>query len=251
MNTMEKIEKIYKKIPFPVKYTLAKIINLSFSSISKKDIDRIRNLCKIQLKGFEYIKGSLKIGITELEIQKLFHKYIKTFRLRLGCPLLVAFGSNTANVHAYATKNKLKENDIVLIDFGLKYSLFDSIGNDITRTFFFGEATKKQQQIYKIVEKAHDEAIKFVKAGRTTYSIDRLARKVINSEGYDIPHGTGHGIGRYIHSPPFIDKSNTYRLKENDIITIEPGIYIPNEFGIRIEDDLLVTKTGFEILSNK
>lgn len=247
---MEPFEKILKKIPFSVKYTFFKFVNLSLRSPSPQRVEKVRALCKIQLRALKHLQEHLKVGLTEQEAQKILQKYVKRFRLRLGCPILVAFGPNTAKVHAFPSKRPLDDKDIILIDFGLKYSLLGTIGNDITRTFFRGEPSVKQKDVYKIVKKAQLEAMKMVRAGQTCYSVDMASRKIITNHDHDIPHSVGHGIGRYIHAPPPINNNNWYRLKENDIISIEPGIYIPGEFGVRIEDNLLVTKNGYEILSD-
>ncbi|MHA1314277.1 MAG: M24 family metallopeptidase [Candidatus Helarchaeota archaeon] len=246
---MEKFENLLKKIPFPIKLTASKFVNLSFRARTEKHVERVRKLCRIQLRALDLLQERLQAGITEIEVKNFLKKEVKKSGTHLGCPILVAFGLNTANVHAFATDNPLKENDIILIDFGLKFSLIDTVGNDITRTYFHGTPTKKQLEIYKIVEIAQKNAIERVKAGRTTFEVDNAARSFIKAHGFDFPHGVGHGIGRYIHAPPFLDQNNWYELKENDIITIEPGIYVPGEFGVRIEDVLLVTRDGFEILS--
>ncbi len=168
-------------------------------------------------------------------------------------PLLVSSGENTANVHGYASNRKIQENDIIMIDIGLKRHLFSSCTSDITRTFFIGEPTPLQKKIYRIVKKAHDKAIEVLKPGLNTFMVDKMVRTYFGRFGYGMPHGLGHGTGtRYPHNPPMLsNKFAGFILKENDIITIEPGIYLPEKFGVRIEDMILITRDGYEIISKE
>lgn len=156
---------------------------------------------------------------------------------------IVAFGAHTAFPHHEPGKTPLKKGTPILIDIGMKYQGYCS---DMSRMIFTAEPTKKQKEIYNLVLKAQLTAIAGIKAGISGAKADALARDIINNAGYgnQYGHAGGHGVGLDIHEIPSLSEHYDKKLKENSIITIEPGIYIPGEFGVRIEDMLLVTKNG-------
>ena len=164
---------------------------------------------------------------------------------------------NAAKAHALPTEKKLKKGDLVLLDAGGKFQRYCS---DRTRTAFFDENfnfSKKQNfknnfinEIYNIVLQAQEEAIKAIKPGVKACQIDKIARDFISKKGYEefFFHSTGHGVGVDIHELPRISKKDETILKEGMVFSIEPGIYLQDKFGVRIEDVVLVTKNGCEIL---
>ena len=162
---------------------------------------------------------------------------------------IVAFGPNASRPHHQPSGKKLKQKDTVLIDFGAKYKGYCS---DITRCFVIGRPTTFYKKVYDVVEQAQAAAIKIIKAGVKINDVDAAARKVIKDN--DLPvygHGTGHGLGLEIHESPFLKVGAKGMLKAGQIITIEPGIYIRRQLGVRIEDDVLVTEDGSRILTRK
>jgi len=149
--------------------------------------------------------------------------------------------------HYHPANRKLKTNDTILIDFGAHYKNYKC---DITRCFIFGKPTKQYLRAYAAVRKAQQAAIETVAPGITIAQIDQAARKVITSSQFpQFGHGTGHGLGLDVHELPHVTHKNTDALEVGQVITIEPGIYLPGKLGIRIEDDILVTKTGYKILT--
>lgn len=170
---------------------------------------------------------------------------------------IVAINSNAAKPHALPTDTKLKYEDLLLVDAGLKYKRYCS---DRTRTVFVNDSlnfdldqefsSKKVQKAYDLVRKAHDTAIEKARLGMTGSQIDRLAREVIENGGmgdYFI-HSTGHGVGLDIHEMPYISSRSQTVVEDGMVFTIEPGIYIPGEFGIRIEDMVVMQRGRVEVL---
>jgi Xaa-Pro aminopeptidase len=138
----------------------------------------------------------------------------------------------------------------LLFDWG---ALVKGYCSDLTRTLMIGRVSPKMKQIYKVVLDAQTAAIKFLRPGVTTIQADRVARDVIKDAGFDkqFGHGLGHGIGRDIHELPTLRKTGTEEeLRPGMIVTVEPGIYLPGEGGVRIEDDVLITHSGCEVLSS-
>ncbi|MBD3361019.1 M24 family metallopeptidase [Candidatus Peregrinibacteria bacterium] len=217
---------------------------------SKKEINLIRNSQRINEKVFLEIKKIVqknlnsKKTLTERNlawnIKELGHKFGTE---DVSFDPIVSFGKNTAIPHHLPDKTRLKKGDIILIDMGMKYKGYCS---DMTRILFTKIPTKFQKEIYNLVLKAQKTAIKGIKAGISGKKADKFARDIINKAGYkeNFGHGSGHGVGLDIHEAPSLSENYTKTIKNNSIITIEPGIYLENHFGIRIEDMILVTKTG-------
>lgn len=161
---------------------------------------------------------------------------------------IVGFGENSAIVHHAPGKTKLKKGDVVLIDMGMKYQGYCS---DMSRMIFTGKPTAKQQEIYDLVLKAQLAGIAGIKAGVSGHKADAFSRDVITKAGYGefYSHSGGHGVGLDIHETPSLAAGYKEKLRANSIITVEPGIYLPGEFGVRIEDMILVTKTGNQNLT--
>jgi len=161
---------------------------------------------------------------------------------------IVASGYRSALPHGIASQKKLKKGDFVTFDFGATVNGYVS---DITRTVVVGKASLRQRKVYDIVLKAQKAGINAVKAGRDCKKVDDACRNVIKSAGFgkNFGHGTGHGIGFYIHVGPRISPRSNDKLAVNHIVTIEPGIYIPGWGGVRIEDDVLVTRAGGTVLN--
>lgn len=195
------------------------------------------------------INHHLKINCTEREIALKIERIGQDLGAeKCSFPPIVAFGKNSASPHHSPGNQKLKQGDTVLIDMGFIYQGYMS---DMTRTFFTKKPTNQQIAIYNLVLKAQTEAIKSIKINQKCSDIDKLTREIITNEGYgeQFSHSSGHGIGLEIHEPPsFSQKSkhlgNNIKLQENMIMTIEPGIYLPEEFGVRIEDMIQITKEG-------
>jgi len=216
---------------------------------SKLEIENTTKSQRINEKVFREIKKFIqqycgKKIITEMNlawaIKQLGHQFGAE---DISFEPIVAFGKNSALPHHQPGKTKLKKGDLVLIDMGMKYKGYCS---DMTRIVFTTSPTPLQKEIYQLVLKAQKAAIKGIKAGITGKKADALARDIINSAGYEeqYGHAGGHGVGLDIHEMPSLANKYIKTLKENSIITIEPGIYLPGKFGIRIEDMLLVTKKG-------
>ena len=154
-------------------------------------------------------------------------------------------GANTSLPHGVPGDNVVKEGGFVLMDYGATY---DGYHSDMTRTVCVGKPTEKMEQVYNIVLDAQLKTIAAIKEGITGHDADKVARDVITAAGYGemFGHSLGHGVGMEIHEAPTAAPSSTRVLKENMIVTVEPGIYIPGEFGVRIEDFVIVKKDGCE-----
>jgi len=206
---------------------------------SKSELALMQRAADITAKGYDAVLRGLKPGITEFDVQELAEHGYRTNGARKPAYGTIAGGAFNATVlHYHANREPLKDGDVILIDSGAEYMGYAC---DVTRTFpVNGKFTPRQREIYEIVLEAQLAAIAATKAGTTFAAIDKAARDVITKAGYGDAyfHGTGHHLGLEVH-----DITPEGPVPENAVITIEPGIYLPNEnFGIRIEDDILVTK---------
>jgi Xaa-Pro aminopeptidase len=164
-------------------------------------------------------------------------------------PVIVAAGTNSSLPHYRPGEALVQRDQPLLIDWGALYKGYCS---DLTRTLMVGRVSPKIKQIYKVAYEAREAAIKFMRPGVTTMQADRVARDVIERAGFgkEFGHGLGHGIGREIHELPTMRKTGgEEELRPGMIVTVEPGIYLPGEGGVRIEDDVLITHSGCEVLS--
>jgi len=168
--------------------------------------------------------------------------------------VMVASGEQSALPHGDASDDEINQilpDEVVVVDLGARYRGYCT---DLTRTFFMGVPTEEMVQVYEIVMEAQDAGIRAVRAGAIAREVDAAARDIISGYGYgeNFTHGLGHGIGLYIHMPPTLSpNSNEILFQSGDMaITIEPGIYLTGRWGIRIEDDVLVKRTGYEVITN-
>ena len=151
--------------------------------------------------------------------------------------------------HGVPDETIVKDGDFITMDFGAVYKGYHS---DMTRTVAVGNVSDKQKKIYDIVLKAQENALSVLKSGLSCAEADKAARGIIEDAGYGdyFGHGTGHGVGVEIHEEPSLSPRSKQTLKEGDVVTVEPGIYLPSEFGVRIEDMALITKDGYENLTS-
>jgi len=163
-------------------------------------------------------------------------------------PSIVAAGKNSAVPHHQTSRKKIPKNGVVLIDMGMVYEGYCS---DFTRTVCIGKVSREFEKVYRIVEEAHLTAVEKVKAGVPVKEVDRAAREVIKKYGYGdyFLHSTGHGLGIEIHEPPRVSQQSEEVLVENSVITIEPGIYLPDKWGVRLENVVVVEKNGCKVLT--
>ncbi|MBN2589779.1 MAG: aminopeptidase P family protein [Sedimentisphaerales bacterium] len=229
--------------------TVGGVIEKIRMSKDESEITATKKAAAIATKALANTLPNIKPGMTESEVAGMLDFEIRKLGSTNSFETIVAFGPNASIAHHQPTLRKLKKNDTILIDFGAKYKGYCS---DITRCFIIGKPDTFYQRVYDVVEKAQQAAIRNVKAGITIKELDSIARDIINLS--DLPvygHGTGHGLGIEIHESPFLNPQAKGPLQVGQIITIEPGVYIPNVLGIRIEDDCLVTKTSCEILTRR
>ena len=214
------------------------------------EVEYIRKAADIASQALMFIMGEIKPGVREREIALSLESKMRDLGGEApSFETIVASGHNSAMPHAKPGFRQIENGDFVVIDYGVIYKGYRS---DETCTIVVGSVTQKQQETYNIVKDAHDRALDAVKDGVSCREIDRIAREWIEKAGMGqyFSHGTGHGVGLDVHETPTISaKSNDY-LETGMVITVEPGIYIPDLWGVRIEDMVVVGNNGFEILSN-
>jgi Xaa-Pro dipeptidase len=193
----------------------------------------------------------IKIGMTEKELAaELVMQLLKHgSEPELPFSPIVSGGPNSANAHASPTNRKLQAGDLLVIDYG---ATVDGYVSDITRTFAVGEVDAEYEKIHKIVQQANAAGRAAGKPGVPCAEVDKAARAVIESAGYGeyFTHRTGHGIGMEPHEEPYMRGDNMQLLEPGMAYTVEPGIYLPGRNGVRVEDNVVVTETGSESLSD-
>lgn len=195
-------------------------------------------------KTFKHLLQILRPGMTEKEVSFAAESYIKTeLGAEFSFPMIAASGPNSSMPHARPTNRKIKRNDILKLDFGV---LFDGYACDMTRTVFFGKVAERWREIYSVVLEAQLLALSGIKAGMKCAKIDKIARDYVDNSGFKglFQHGLGHGIGIEVHEAPVLGGASQETLREGMVVSVEPGIYIAGTGGVRIEDLVVVTKSG-------
>ena len=219
----------------------------------EKEIETMQIAANIVDEAIEYVYGKIKPGMTESELNMMLLNYMSSYPgfSTEEIIILVQAADNSANPHGASGDYKFKEGDIILLDFCAYYNGYWS---DITRCLFVGYVGHpKLKEIYEIVLQANLTAISKVKPGVKAKEIDKAARDYITEAGYGefFLHRTGHGLGLSVHEEPYITSVNELVLEEGMTFTIEPGIYLEGIGGVRIEDDILVTKDGCRTFTSR
>ena len=215
---------------------------------SKAERGAMRRACAANDLMLEAVLNQVQRGMSEWEISALVRREAETLGQGEAFKAIVCVGSNAAECHHHPGSTVMCNNQLLLIDLGVKVNHYCS---DMTRTTFFGKPTALYKKIYKIVLDANREAISKIKPGVSCDAIDRVARDYITKAGYgkNFGHGLGHGLGLDVHENPRFSSAEKTVLKPGMVITVEPGIYLPGRLGIRVEDVVLVTRDGCELLS--
>jgi len=213
------------------------------------EIVKIKQAMEITSSSLEYIKKLLAPGIKEIEVAGELERFMR-YKGASGSSfdIIVGSGPNSSQPHHLSGQRKLRNNEPVLIDFGVDCQGYKT---DLTRVLFLGKIKVLARKVYDIVLRAQEQAIKRVAPGAEMAEIDRVARRFIAKNGYakNFTHNLGHGVGLEVHEEPRISGNESTAVRPGMVFTIEPGIYLPGKFGIRIEDMVLVTNKGCEVLS--
>jgi Xaa-Pro aminopeptidase len=216
---------------------------------SRSEIALIKRAVQISTRALEAILPLIKPGVQETDIALELHYCMRREGAEaLAFEAIIASGENAALPHAKPGSRRLKKGDLVVIDFGAVYGGYHS---DETCTFGIGRLNSSQKKAYEVVKEAHDRAVDAIRAGVACREIDGIARRYIEKRGYGeyFSHGTGHGIGLDVHEAPRLSTASNGALQDGMVVTVEPGIYIPGRWGIRLEDSVLVKKGGYEVLT--
>jgi len=227
--------------------TAANIIESARSIKDSSEIAAIRAAARIAAQALSRTRRYIKPGASENELAGALDFQIRKLGAINSFETIVAFGPNASRPHHRPGARKLRKNDTILVDFGVRYKNYCC---DLTRCFAVGRPSAFYKKVCDVLQQARTAAIKMVKAGVEIRRVDAAAREVIT--GHNLPvygHGTGHGLGLEVHEEPIISANAKGKLQAGMVFTIEPGVYIPGKLGVRIEDDILVTEKGCEVLS--
>lgn len=215
------------------------------------EIDALKKAANLGLRGYEHICSLLNTGVKERELALAYEIFcLENGGEKLSFEPIIAFGANSSQPHYRSSDCILEPNNIVLIDTGF---MLHSYCSDMTRTIFFGKPDERLKNIYNVVLEAQCAAVAMCKAGVCCYDVDQKARKMIADAGFGafFGHGLGHGVGLDVHELPVLKNDSSYNtiLEPGMVITIEPGIYLPDLGGVRIEDTVIITENGCEIVT--
>jgi|SRR5579885_1878421 len=256
--TVSEYQKFAKIIPHITPADLSKLRTIKINH----EIERIEKACQIGDKAFLYILNHIKPGITEKALATELELFIRKQQADIAFRSIVAFSENASIPHHLSQERKLKPDDVILFDFGVKYENYCS---DMSRTVFFGRASEEAKRVYETVLTAQEKTITFLrpsdppKCGEESQKkkiinasvVDKIARDYIISQGFpSIPHSLGHGIGLEVHESPHLSPFSKDILQPGMVFSIEPGIYLPDKFGIRIEDLFVLEEDGVRQVTN-
>lgn len=242
-----------RKVFSPVKVTPSQRLEKNIAALraikKENEIECIKKAQSIAEDAFRHILTFIKEGVSEKEIALELDFYMLSHGAEaLSFETIAVAGTKTSMPHGVPDENRVKNGDFITMDFGAVYKGYHS---DMTRTVAVGNITDEQREVYNIVLKAQENALSMLKKGVHCADADKGARDIIKSAGYGeyFGHGTGHGVGVEIHESPNLSPRSTQKLQPGNVVTVEPGIYIPEKFGVRIEDMALITETGYENLT--
>ena len=221
------------------------IISQIRSIKDEKEIENIKKACKVTDECFEMLLKYIKPGMTEKQIAMRIDRFFNENAGGKSFDTIVASGENSSKPHAIPTDRVVQQKDIITIDMGCKINGYCS---DMTRTIFVGGQTEEQKKVYNLVLSIQEKVLKEIKDGANIKNVVLGVEYDYKNNGFELIHALGHGVGMEIHETPFFRKKDSI-LKENMVVTDEPGIYIPGNFGVRIEDTVLVTKQGTLVLT--
>ena len=246
LETLNRLEKVLEEFCILKDSTLSQKLNELRQIKTQKETEFIKKAQAITDKAFSHILNFISLGKTEKEIAL----ELEFFMRKNGSPgvafdTIAVSGKNSSLPHGVPTDKPLENGDFLTMDFG---AVFEGYCSDMTRTVALGYATDKQQEIYNIVLQAQLEALKNIKPNIRCKEIDKIARDIIANKGYGefFGHGLGHSVGIEIHENPCFNTRDETSLKKGMVLTVEPGIYLPDKFGVRIEDMVVITDEGFE-----
>lgn len=226
-------------------------VDLARSIKDASELDLMRAASATNDKAMEWLRSQLREGVTEHEIASgLLAEYRHLGAQEHSFTPIVSFGANAADPHHEPDETQLRRGDLVLFDVGCKR---DSYCSDMTRTFFFGaEPSERDREVYETVRRANEAAEAIVRPGVTFAKIDLTARRIIEEAGYGkyFTHRLGHQIGLEDHEPGDVSSAHDEPVRAGQCFSIEPGIYLPGEMGVRIEDLLIVTDDGCEVMNS-
>jgi len=214
------------------------------------EIALIKRAAEILDTSFDHLVSEIKVGMTEREVGILVDTTVRRLGAdKEGFETIAAFGPNSAFPHASPTDTSIAPGGFLKLDFGARLAKYNA---DITRTLSIGEPSQQQQHIYRTVLDAQMKAIEAIRPGRTGREIDSVARDYITSAGYGahFGHGLGHALGIAVHDGPAFSAMSKITLEPGMVATVEPGIYIEGWGGVRIEDDIVVTETGADVITH-
>ncbi|MEF3304628.1 M24 family metallopeptidase [Paenibacillus sp. GYB003] len=212
----------------------------------RHELDRIRESASALNRVMEAFVPQIRVGRSEAELLELLLELWKREGIReLSFDPTVATGANGANPHHAPGDSVVREGDFLIVDTG---GILNRYCSDMTRTFSVGEPSEEQRNVYELVKQAHLAGVRAVRPGATLAEVDRAARGVIEAGGYGpyFVHRTGHGLGIDVHELPAVQDGNDTVIVPGMVFSIEPGVYLPGKFGVRIEDIVIVTETGCE-----
>ncbi|HAJ33897.1 MAG TPA: Xaa-Pro dipeptidase [Candidatus Atribacteria bacterium] len=215
----------------------------------REEIIKIKKAAQIATESLKDVFEMIEPGLRELDIaSELAYTMRKKGAQKEAFETIVVSGERSSLPHGKPSEKKIAEGELITIDMGANYQNYNS---DITRTIIIGKENEKQKEIFSIVLEAQKAALEFLKPGVKCSEVDSVARDIIEKKGYGkyFGHGLGHGVGLDIHELPRVSFSDDTVLQPGMVITIEPGIYLPEVGGVRIEDSILITEVGYEILT--
>lgn len=250
LTTITQFEKL-KEACKEVSFGFLSDICLKYRRVkTKEEIEKIKRAQKITDDAFSHIIGFINENVTEVEVASELEYFMrKNGSDGFAFETISVSGKNSSLPHGVPTTARLTKNSFLTMDFGAKFGGYCS---DMTRTVVLGKADKEMKRIYETVLTAQKEAMKFIRAGVACRDADRVARDVISDAGYGkyFSHSLGHSLGLEIHELPSLSPKSVDTLVDGNIVTVEPGIYIPGKYGVRIENMVLVTQNGCESLTN-
>jgi Xaa-Pro aminopeptidase len=247
--TVEEYLKLQEKLPEMDFRPLSGELQSLRAVKDEGEIDRIREAARIAGEALAEIRKIIRPGIREREIAiELEYRMRLSGAEKAAFETIVAAGANSALPHATPGSRAIAAGDCVTIDYGAVSGGYHS---DETCTYLVGHASDRQREVYELVREAHDRAIRAVRAGVSCGEIDRVARGYLEEAGLGayFSHGTGHGVGLDVHEAPRLAAGREEILRAGMVVTVEPGVYLPGLWGIRIEDTVLVREEGCELLT--